>query len=102
MTVNLSLSTSIVSAHRTNDRHVTVRTQSGQLFIACEKHLVTVSTRLSVIESSYTSDIPLFFASGYLFSSWHGCIDDALESGLTSVRQVQQYQKYFVLEGRES
>jgi monoamine oxidase len=39
---------------------------------------------------------PVFFASGDISDGWRGFIDGALESGLTSVRHVQQYlNKYF-------
>lgn len=34
---------------------------------------------------------PLFFASSDIANSWRGCIDGAIESGLTSARQIQQY-----------
>ena len=38
-----------------------------------------------------TSEPPLFFASGDISNSWRGCMDGALESGLTTVRKVQEY-----------
>jgi len=47
-----------------------------------------ISSNLRVFQ---TPEPPLFFASGDSSSSWRGCIDGALESGLTNVRQVQQY-----------
>jgi monoamine oxidase len=47
-----------------------------------------ISSNLRVLQ---TPEPPLFFASGDSSSSWRGCIDGALESGLTNVRQVQQY-----------
>jgi monoamine oxidase len=34
---------------------------------------------------------PIFFASGDIADGWRGFIDGALESGLTSVRHVQEY-----------
>ncbi|CAF4050418.1 unnamed protein product [Rotaria sordida] len=37
------------------------------------------------------SEPPVFFASGDISNGWRGFIDGALESGLTSVRHVQQY-----------
>ena len=43
---------------------------------------------LSVLQ---LSEPPLFFASGDTSNSWRGCIDGALESGLTTVRTVQEY-----------
>jgi monoamine oxidase len=46
---------------------------------------------LSNLRVLQTPEPPLFFASGDSSNSWRGCIDGALESGLTSVRQVQQY-----------
>ena len=47
-----------------------------------------ISSNLSVLQ---TSEPPLFFASGDSSSSWRGCIDGALQSGLTCVRNVQEY-----------
>ncbi|UJR14202.1 hypothetical protein I4U23_001195 [Adineta vaga] len=47
-----------------------------------------ISANLQVLQ---TSEPPLFFASGDSSNSWRGCIDGALQSGLTTVRQVQQY-----------
>jgi len=47
-----------------------------------------ISSNLRVLQ---TPEPPLFFASGDTSSSWRGSIDGALESGLTCVRQVQQY-----------
>jgi monoamine oxidase len=44
-----------------------------------------------------TPEPPIFFASGDISNGWRGFIDGALESGLTSVRDVQQYlRKHFV------
>ena len=47
-----------------------------------------ISANLRVLQ---TPEPPLFFASSDAASSWRGCMDGALESGLTSVRHVQQY-----------
>jgi monoamine oxidase len=47
-----------------------------------------ISSNLRTLQ---TPEPPLFFASGDSSSSWRGCIDGALESGLTCVRQIQQY-----------
>jgi monoamine oxidase len=38
-----------------------------------------------------TFEPPVFFASGDIANGWRGFIDGALESGLVSVRHVQQY-----------
>ena len=47
------------------------------------------------ISSSLTAlqkpEPPIFFASGDIANGWRGCIDGALESGLTSVRHVQEH-----------
>ena len=37
------------------------------------------------------AEAPVFFASGDIANGWRGFIDGALESGLTSARDVQQY-----------
>lgn len=47
-----------------------------------------ISSNLRALQMS---EPPLFFASGDASSSWRGCIDGALESGLTAVRHVQNY-----------
>ncbi|CAF1294370.1 unnamed protein product [Adineta ricciae] len=47
-----------------------------------------ISANLQVLQSP---EPPLFFASGDISNSWRGCIDGALQSGLTCVRQVQEY-----------
>jgi pseudooxynicotine oxidase len=41
-----------------------------------------------------TPEPPLFFASGDASRSWRGCIDGALETGLTVVRHVQEYLRH--------
>ena len=47
-----------------------------------------ISSNLAALQKPEPS---LFFASGDAASSWRGCINGALESGLTSTHQVQQY-----------
>ena len=49
-----------------------------------------ISSNLHVFQSP---EPPLFFASGDISNSWRGCLDGALESGLTAVRHVQEYLK---------
>ena len=45
----------------------------------------------SSLEVLQKPDGPVFFASGDLANGWRGFIDGALESGLVSVRHVQEY-----------
>jgi monoamine oxidase len=47
-----------------------------------------MSSSLAALQKS---EPPIFFASGDIADGWRGFIDGALESGLTSVRHVQQY-----------
>jgi monoamine oxidase len=47
-----------------------------------------VSSSLAALQKS---EPPVFFASGDTANGWRGFIDGALESGLTSARNVQQY-----------
>ena len=47
-----------------------------------------ILSNLAVLQTAQT---PIFFASGDFSNSWRGCIDGALESGLTVVRQVQNF-----------
>lgn len=49
-----------------------------------------ISSNLEILQSS---EPPVFFASGDSSNSWRGCIDGALQSGLTCFRQIQQYLK---------
>ena len=51
----------------------------------------------SSLTALQTPEPPVFFASGDIANGWRGFIDGAIESGLTSVRHVQQYlDKHFV------
>ena len=45
----------------------------------------------SSLEALQKAEPPIFFASSDIANGWRGFIDGALESGLSSVRHVQQY-----------
>jgi len=47
-----------------------------------------MSSSLAVLQKP---EPPVFFASGDISNGWRGFIDGAIESGLTSARQVQEY-----------
>ena len=49
-----------------------------------------MSANLAILQ---TAEPPVFFASGDSSNSWRGCIDGALQSGLTCVRQMEEYIK---------